>query len=88
MSLKIGPISFALTDTSLSGGRRWKEGEGLEEREGGKVQGGTIIYIFHSNRVIIIISPGELVTRLFTMRRRSHPSLCAAFTVAQIIRFV
>lgn len=53
------PISFALTEMSLCGG------------EGG-VHCGAVIYFSHSNRVINIFSPAELVTRLFGVCSRSH----------------
>lgn len=72
MSLKIGPISFALTEMSLSGG----------ERRGSQWHHNIF---FHSNRVINIFSPGELVTRLFGVQSRSHASPCAAFTPIQKI---
>lgn len=63
------PILFAFTEMSLSGGN--KQG----------VHSGTVLHFFHSNRVINIFSPGEVVTRLFGVRSRSHASPFAAFTL-------
>lgn len=55
------PISFALTEMSLSGGRR----------SGGGGHCGTVIYFLYSNTVINTFSSGEPVTRLFGVRSRS-----------------
>lgn len=70
MSLKIGPILFALTEMSLSGG--WRRGSQRHHN-----------IFFHSNRVINIYSPREPVTRLFAVHSRSHASPCPAFTAIQ-----
>ena len=62
MSLKIGPFHLLSLKCHYLGGR-------------GRGSRCHWIHFFHSNRVINIFSAGELVTRLFGVRGRSHASL-------------